>query len=110
MAANGAWPWGPTSECCGTGSVAPATVLLLRLPAVLSVLQLGCLGPSSTFLLLFCPILARRQVAKRCLWQRSCTVTADASVFGDPCKGKPKRLTFQYRQASDPQQRFHAAA
>ena len=99
MAASGACPRAATSECCGAGGASAARFLLFWLPAVLSMnvmTQLWSLSPSPA-----CPcrIRARREVAKRCLWQKSCTVLADKSVFGDPCKGKPKRLTFQYRQA-----------
>ena len=43
------------------------------------------------------PPLARSAVAERCLGKSACSVAANTAVFGEPCRGVAKELSFQFR-------------
>lgn len=48
------------------------------------------------------PPPCRSAVAERCLGKPACSVAANQAVFGEPCKGLTKALTFQFRCGPKP--------
>lgn len=69
--------------------VMPGAVISGIIWPVYGQLQIGCNSSLSYSL-----------IAPACLGQRSCAVFASNGVFGDPCPGTPKSLTFTYRCSS----------